>query len=49
MIEIKSQTVIWTGGVRGNRLIEEAGFETMRGRVKVDASVFDLLKLRSLL
>ena len=34
--EIKSQTVIWTGGVRGNRLIEEAGIETMRGRVKVD-------------
>jgi len=34
--EIKAQTVIWTGGIRGNRLIEEAGFETMRGRVKVD-------------
>jgi NADH dehydrogenase len=34
--EIKSSTVIWTGGIRGNRLIEEAGFETMRGRVKVD-------------
>ncbi|SFE15856.1 NADH dehydrogenase [Paenibacillus catalpae] len=34
--EIKSQTVIWTGGIRGNRLIEDAGFETMRGRVKVD-------------
>ncbi|MCU6709826.1 NAD(P)/FAD-dependent oxidoreductase [Paenibacillus sp. J5C_2022] len=34
--EIKSATVIWTGGIRGNRLIEEAGFETMRGRVKVD-------------
>lgn len=34
--EIEAQTVIWTGGVRGNRLIEEAGFETMRGRVKVD-------------
>jgi NADH dehydrogenase len=34
--EIRSQTVIWSGGVRGNRLIEEAGFETMRGRVKVD-------------
>ena len=34
--EIKSKTVIWTGGIRGNRLIEEAGFETMRGRVKVD-------------
>ncbi|GFN31253.1 NAD(P)/FAD-dependent oxidoreductase [Paenibacillus xylaniclasticus] len=34
--EIRSQTVIWSGGVRGNRLIEEAGFETMRGRVKID-------------
>lgn len=34
--ELKAGTVIWTGGVRGNRLIEEAGFETMRGRVKVD-------------
>ncbi|MFD2117688.1 NAD(P)/FAD-dependent oxidoreductase [Paenibacillus yanchengensis] len=33
--EIKSATVIWTGGIRGNRLIEEAGFETMRGRVKI--------------
>lgn len=34
--EIKAATVIWTGGVRGNRIIEEAGFETMRGRVKVE-------------
>ncbi|WP_127534399.1 NAD(P)/FAD-dependent oxidoreductase [Paenibacillus kobensis] len=34
--EVRSQTVIWSGGVRGNRLIEEAGFETMRGRVKID-------------
>ncbi|WP_027414739.1 NAD(P)/FAD-dependent oxidoreductase [Aneurinibacillus terranovensis] len=34
--EIKSNTVIWTGGVRGNSVIEKAGFETMRGRVKVD-------------
>lgn len=34
--EIKSQTVVWTGGVRGNRLVEEAGFETVRGRVMVD-------------
>jgi NADH dehydrogenase len=33
---IKSQTVIWTGGIRGNKLIEDAGFEAMRGRVKVD-------------
>lgn len=37
--EIRSKTVIWTGGIRGNRLIEEAGFETMRGRVKVDESL----------
>src|SRR5690606_18540781 len=35
--EIKSQTVVWTGGVRGNRLVEEAGIETSRGRVIVDS------------
>ncbi|MGG3310852.1 NAD(P)/FAD-dependent oxidoreductase [Paenibacillus lautus] len=34
--EIRAATVIWTGGIRGNRLVEAAGFETMRGRVKVD-------------
>jgi NADH:ubiquinone reductase (H+-translocating) len=34
--EIKSHTVIWTGGIRGNHMLDEAGFETMRGRVKVD-------------
>lgn len=34
--EIKSQTVVWTGGVRGNHLVEEAGIETTRGRVIVD-------------
>lgn len=34
--EIKAKTVVWTGGVRGNRLMEESGIETMRGRVKVD-------------
>ncbi|MHA0856696.1 NAD(P)/FAD-dependent oxidoreductase [Paenibacillus sp. CMAA1364] len=34
--EIKASTVVWTGGIRGNRMIEAAGFETMRGRVKVD-------------
>ncbi len=33
---IGSKTVIWTGGVRGNRLLEAAGFEAFRGRVKVD-------------
>jgi NADH dehydrogenase len=35
--EIKSSTIIWTGGVRGNKLVEESGIETMRGRVKVDS------------
>jgi NADH dehydrogenase len=34
--EIKASTIVWTGGVRGNHLVEEAGFETMRGRVKVE-------------
>ncbi|MDP5272578.1 NAD(P)/FAD-dependent oxidoreductase [Chengkuizengella axinellae] len=34
--EIKSQTVVWTGGIRGNSLVENAGFEAVRGRVKVD-------------
>jgi NADH dehydrogenase len=34
--EIKATTIVWTGGVRGNHLVEEAGFETMRGRVKVE-------------
>jgi len=34
--EIKAATVVWTGGVRGNRLVEEAGFENIRGRVPVD-------------
>lgn len=34
--EIRSKTVIWTGGVRGNSIVERSGFETVRGRVKVD-------------
>jgi len=34
---IHSATIIWTGGIRGNHLLEEAGFSTMRGRIKVDA------------
>lgn len=33
---IKSGTIVWTGGIRGNRMLEEAGFETMRGRIVVD-------------
>lgn len=37
--EIKAATVVWAAGVRGNRLIEEAGIETMRGRVKIDENL----------
>lgn len=33
---IRAATVVWTGGIRGNRLVEQAGFEAVRGRVKVD-------------
>lgn len=33
---IKAGTVVWTGGVRGNSIVEKSGFEVMRGRVKVD-------------
>jgi NADH dehydrogenase len=33
---IKAATIIWTGGIRGNHMLDEAGFETMRGRIKVD-------------
>lgn len=34
--EIKAATIIWTGGVTGNPLVEAAGFEVQRGRVAVD-------------
>lgn len=34
--KIKSNTVVWTGGVRGNSIVENSGFETMRGRIKVE-------------
>ncbi|MDO7907048.1 NAD(P)/FAD-dependent oxidoreductase [Paenibacillus sp. JX-17] len=34
--KIQAQTIVWTGGIRGNHIIEDAGFEVMRGRVKVD-------------
>lgn len=33
--EIKAGTVVWAAGVRGNAIIEQSGFEAMRGRVKV--------------
>lgn len=36
MEEIKAGTVVWAAGVRGNHIVEESGFEAMRGRVKVD-------------
>lgn len=34
--EIKSKTVIWTTGVRGSSILDKSGFETMRGRIKVN-------------
>ncbi|MFC4323494.1 NAD(P)/FAD-dependent oxidoreductase [Litchfieldia salsa] len=37
--EIKAATVVWAAGVRGSSLIEAAGFEAMRGRVKVDSNL----------
>lgn len=33
---INAGTVVWTGGVRGNSIVENSGIEVMRGRVKVD-------------
>ena len=34
--EIKTTTVVWTGGIRGNSLLEKAGFDVVRGRIQVD-------------
>lgn len=34
--EVKARTIIWSAGVRGNSIIEKSGFESMRGRVKVN-------------
>jgi len=34
--EIKTTTIIWTGGIRGNSLLERAGFSVSRGRIQVD-------------
>jgi NADH:ubiquinone reductase (H+-translocating) len=36
---IRSSTVVWTGGIRGNRMVEEAGFDTKRGRIVVDSAL----------
>ncbi|WP_438821094.1 NAD(P)/FAD-dependent oxidoreductase [Desertibacillus haloalkaliphilus] len=37
--EIKSETVVWATGVRGNSVIEKSGFEAMRGRIKVESDL----------
>lgn len=34
--EIKAGTVVWAAGVRGNSILDRSGFDTMRGRIKVD-------------
>lgn len=34
--QIDSKTIIWTGGIRGNKLIEELDVDNVRGRIKVD-------------
>ncbi|WP_147804285.1 NAD(P)/FAD-dependent oxidoreductase [Alkalicoccus halolimnae] len=34
--EIKTNTIVWTTGVRGNPVIEDSGFDSMRGRIKVE-------------
>ncbi|MFK2826518.1 NAD(P)/FAD-dependent oxidoreductase [Bacillus sp. B190/17] len=36
MQEIKAGTVVWAAGVRGNEIIEKAGIDNMRARVKVN-------------
>ncbi|WP_261302893.1 NAD(P)/FAD-dependent oxidoreductase [Paenibacillus andongensis] len=33
---IRAGTVVWSGGIRGNSLLQHAGFDVQRGRVKVD-------------
>ncbi|RAV00606.1 NAD(P)/FAD-dependent oxidoreductase [Paenibacillus sp. YN15] len=36
---IRSATVVWAGGIRGNKMVEEAGFDTKRGRIVVDSTL----------
>ncbi|MFC4737102.1 NAD(P)/FAD-dependent oxidoreductase [Bacillus daqingensis] len=33
--EIKTNTIVWTTGVRGNPVVDKSGFDAMRGRIKV--------------
>ena len=35
-LELPSRTLIWSGGVRGNRLLEKLDLPTTRGRIPVD-------------
>lgn len=34
---IHAGTIVWSGGIRGNSLLQQAGFDVQRGRVKVDS------------
>ncbi|HEX7064645.1 MAG TPA: NAD(P)/FAD-dependent oxidoreductase [Bacillales bacterium] len=34
--EIKSESIIWTGGVQGNSIMAKSGFETNRGKLPVE-------------
>lgn len=34
---IRAGTIVWSGGIRGNSLLQQAGFDVQRGRVKVDS------------
>ncbi|WNF39088.1 NAD(P)/FAD-dependent oxidoreductase [Bacillaceae bacterium IKA-2] len=37
--EIRTKTIVWTTGVRGSAILDKSGFETMRGRIKVEADL----------
>ncbi|MBM7646075.1 NADH dehydrogenase [Scopulibacillus daqui] len=34
--EIKAGTIVWTGGVKANSIVEKSGFQTNRGKIEVD-------------
>jgi NADH dehydrogenase len=36
---IKAGTCIWTGGVKGNPILDKSGFELVKGKVNVDADL----------
>lgn len=37
--KLKAGTIVWTGGVRGNKIIEKSGFNTKRGCTPVDETL----------